>query len=76
MPTWRPATRDEVQAIVAVQQQALSDEQRELFDQIRIEPSACQIELTSPDGDGVLRDYGASQFELRHVLNQVRDHLG
>lgn len=105
MPTWRPATREEVQAIVAVHQLALGNEQRELFDQIRIEPRACQIErsgqleavfvvarvgeavvfwedveegfeLTAPDADGVLRDYGASQFELRHVLSQVLDRLG
>jgi len=34
------------------------------------------FELATPDQDGVLREYGASQFELSHVLHQLRDYRG
>jgi hypothetical protein len=44
MTTWRPATRSEVESIVAEQLQACSPSQRQLFERYRVEPHSCPIE--------------------------------
>ena len=31
------------------------------------------FELATPDDDGALRQYGASQFELSHIMHQVQN---
>jgi len=31
------------------------------------------FEITEIDGSGVIKNYGASQFELEHIINQLMD---
>ena len=104
-PSWRPASRSEVEAIVAEHLRHCTCAQRALFADIRIPPTTIPIdrlgqleqvfavarhrdavlfwedvdegfELAVPDADGVLREYGASQLDLSHVLTRLHREGG